>query len=364
MNPSAMLILHSDVSQCRGPANVGSHGKPEVMRDIIGQSPAFLAELEKIPMVASCDVSVLISGETGTGKEVFARTIHNLSRRAHKTFVPVNCGAIPTDLVENELFGHERGAYTGASNFQRGLVQEANGGTLFLDEIDALPLMAQVKLLRLLQEKEYRPLGSAKTLKADLRIISASSVNLKEAVTAGKLRQDLYYRLNVVSITLPSLRDRQADIVPLARHFLIKYAAEFDRPAKRFSPEALLKLSSYHWPGNVRELEYAIERAVVLSSGDVIQGYVLGFEGEETAVREPFQQAKTRVIRQFEQNYIRSLLLAHNGNITRAADTAQKDRRAFVHLIRKHKILVQEFKCEPKKIDSGAGRTLKSLPCR
>lgn len=333
----------------------GSKGPAEALEDklgleqIVGESPLFLAEVEKLHKVAACDVSVLISGETGTGKEVFAKAIHRLSQRGDKVFIAVNCGAIPMELVENELFGHERGAYTGASSSQHGLIREASGGTLFLDEIDSLPLMAQVKLLRLLQEKEYRPLGSAKTLKADVRIISASSVNLKKAIIAGKLRQDLYYRLNVVSITLPPLRQRQQDIVPLARHFLIKYAGEFNRPAKQFSAEALLKLTSYDWPGNVRELEHTIERAVVLSNQDVIQDYNVGLAGSEAAVQEPFQKAKARMISQFEKDYIRNLLLVHDGNITRAANTAKKDRRAFVHLIRKHKIAAHEFKQEASK---------------
>ena len=312
---------------------------------IVGRSPAFMAEVEKLSHIAGCDVSVLITGETGTGKEVFAKAIHQLSSRADKVFVPVNCGAIPFELVENELFGHERGAYTGALGDKRGLIQEANGGTLFLDEIDGLPLMAQVKLLRFLQEKEYRPLGSLKTLDADVRIVAASSADPKDAVITGKLRRDLYYRLNVVALTLPPLRQRREDIIPLACHFLKKYAAEFRKPAERFSPNALLNLTSYDWPGNVRELEHVIEQAVVLSSHELLEDHNIARLGsQKSTVQESFHQAKTRVINEFERDYIRTLLLAHNGNITRAANSAKKDRRAFVQLIRKHKIAVQEFK--------------------
>jgi two-component system response regulator GlrR len=185
--------------------------------------------------VAQTDAKVLISGETGTGKEICARTIHYLSPRARKPFVPVNCGAIPMDLVENELFGHVRGAFTGASTTRPGLIHEAEGGTLFLDEVDSLPPIAQVKLLRFLQEGQYRPLGSTTTLGADVRVIAASNADLEAALQSGKLRQDLYYRLNTIALTLPPLRERLEDITILARHFLAKYATEFKRPSKDFS---------------------------------------------------------------------------------------------------------------------------------
>src|SRR5262245_26581914 len=193
---------------------------------MVGQAPNFLAEIKKIPLIARCDGRVLISGETGTGKEMCARAIHYLSSRKSKPFVPVNCGAIPTELVENELFGHDRGAFTGANTAKAGLIEEAEGGTLFLDEIDCLPAMAQVKLLRFLQEKEYRRLGSAKTRHSDVRVIAASNAPLEEALRSGRIRQDLYYRLNVVSISLPPLRERRQDIPILAHHFLTKFAAE------------------------------------------------------------------------------------------------------------------------------------------
>ncbi len=187
------------------------------LQKLIGKSPVFTAEINKIPILAKVDVSVLISGETGTGKEMAARAIHYLSERADKPFVPVNCGAIPVELLENELFGHDRGAFTGASDCRSGVIQEAEKGTLFLDEVDSLPLLAQVKLLRFLQDKEYRPLGSTKAMKGDVRIIAASNAHLESAIAAGTLRRDLYYRLNVVPMLLPALRHRADDIMVLAR---------------------------------------------------------------------------------------------------------------------------------------------------
>src|SRR5215213_768458 len=194
------------------------------LQQLIGSSSAFLSETNKIPVVAKSDISVLITGETGTGKEMVGRAIHYLSPRTGKPFVPVNCGAIPVELLENELFGHERGAFTGADGSRAGLIQEAENGTLFLDEVDCLPLLAQVKLLRFLQDREYRPLGSTKVIKGDVRIIAASNANLEEAVAAGALRRDLYYRLNVVPIFLPPLRERSKDILILTHHFLAVFA--------------------------------------------------------------------------------------------------------------------------------------------
>src|SRR5215813_11685330 len=196
------------------------------LKQLLGQNSGFRLQVEKIPLIAACDANVLIEGETGTGKELYARAIHYCSPRAARPFVPVNCGAIPVELIENELFGHQRGAFTGATSLQKGLIEEATGGTLFLDEIDCLPALAQVKLLRFLQEKEYRPLGSTKLRRADVRIIAASNVNLEEALASGKLRQDLYYRLNILSLTLAPLRERRDDIPLLARHFARKYTSE------------------------------------------------------------------------------------------------------------------------------------------
>src|SRR5207249_2674934 len=205
------------------------------LQQFLGESAAFVNELKKIPAIARHGASVLISGETGTGKEMFARAVHYLSPRSGKPFVAVNCGAIPVELMENELFGHATGAFTGASSTTAGLVREADGGTLFLDEIDALPLPAQVKLLRFLQEQEYRPLGSAKVCKSDVRIITASNADFAEALRLGRFRQDLYYRLAVIPLSLPPLRERIGDVPLLARHFLEKYSAAFDKPVRHIA---------------------------------------------------------------------------------------------------------------------------------
>jgi two-component system, NtrC family, response regulator GlrR len=320
--------------------------KEEVgMRQLVGESETFLTEIEKLPLVAKCDASVLITGDTGTGKELCARAIHYLSPRASQSFLPVNCGAIPAELIENELFGHVPGAFTSAKTAQRGLIDEANGGTLFLDEVDCLPLMAQVKLLRFLQEKEYRPLGATRTSRADLRIIAASNLNCERAVREGKLRQDLYYRLNVIQLKLPSLRDRRDDIPLLAHHFLNKYALEFNKQVSGFSPDGIRKLILYHWPGNVRELEHVIMRAIVLSTRPIICASDITIsESDDLPVPESFQEAKNRMVEQFEKTYIKGLLLSNDCNISRSAKAAQKNRRAFWELIRKHHISVQTLK--------------------
>jgi two-component system, NtrC family, response regulator GlrR len=315
------------------------------LQQLIGESSAFTAETSKIPVLAKSDITVLITGETGTGKEMVARAIHYLSSRAGKPFVAVNCGAIPVELIENELFGHDRGAYTGASGARNGLIQEAEQGTLFFDEVNCLPLMAQVKLLRFLQSKEYRPLGSTKSFTGDVRIVAATNANLEAEVEAGTLRRDLYYRLNVVPILLPPLRARTGDIILLARHFLAQYARKLNSPAIGFSPEAERKLLLYNWPGNVRELEHVIERVVVLCTERIIQDHHITLSVEnEKPVGLSFQEMKAQVISQFESDYIRNLLTAYRGNITRAAQAAQKERRTFWELVRKHKIDVQQFK--------------------
>jgi DNA-binding NtrC family response regulator len=312
---------------------------------LVGESPTFLKEVNKIPPLAKCNASILISGETGTGKEVCARAIHYLGRWASKPFVPVNCGAIPAELVENELFGHERGAYTGARSAQVGLIQEADGGTLFLDEVDCLPLLSQVKLLRFLQEKEYRPLGSTKTCRADVRVIAATNADPEEAIRAGNLRRDLYYRLNVIPLVMPPLRERRGDIPLLARHFLAKYSDEFDKEVADFSPEAMQILVSYDWPGNVRELEHVVVRSIVLTARAVVGEADIALPlCVPSALQESFKRAKNRIIAEFERSYVERALLMNHGNISKAARAAQKSRRAFWELIRKHHIDVNDLK--------------------
>ena len=312
---------------------------------MVGQAPNFLAEIKKIPLIARCDSRVLISGETGTGKEMCARAIHYLSPRKSGPFVSVNCGAIPTELVENELFGHERGAFTGANTSKQGLIQEAEAGTIFLDEIDCLPPMSQVKLLRFLQEKEYRRLGSSKTRQADVRVLAATNAPLEEALHSGRIRQDLYYRLNVFSISLPPLRERRSDIPTLVQHFIAKYSTEGNQRTIRISAAALQKLVFYDWPGNVRELEHTIERAVMFcETGTLVEADIVLPVQRRWSPAESFQKAKAKVIEQFEKEYIQNLLLSYGGNISRAAQAANKNRRAFWELIRKHRLDVQTFK--------------------
>ena len=319
--------------------------RQQQFRQLIGQSPIFLQQAQKISLIASCEANVLIVGETGTGKELYARAIHYGSARAGRPFMPVNCGAIPAELVENELFGHIRGAFTSASSLQVGLIEEASGGTLFLDEIDCLPVHAQVKLLRFLQEKEYRPLGSSRMRRADVRVVAASNLNLEEAVDTGKVRQDLFYRLNIISLTLPPLRDRREDIPLLARHFLAKYSREFDSAVRDFTDEALNMLMVYSWPGNVRELEHAVERAIVMCNRPLIQASDIVLSNQAVAgKRESLREAKAKEIERFEKNYIQGVLSACRGNITRAAQISQKNRRAFWQLIQKYRIDVSRFR--------------------
>lgn len=315
------------------------------MPHLIGQSPAFVAVKEKIPRMAACDATVLITGETGTGKELCARAIHYFSAKASGPFVPVNCSAIPTELFENELFGHEPGAFTDARNARRGLVAEAEGGTLFLDEVDTLHPLAQVKLLRFLQDKQYKPLGSSRYRQANIRLLAATNRDLPSKVREGAFREDLYFRLNLISLRLPSLRERHEDIMSLALYFMEQAARDYRRPVSRFSRNAVNKLCAYGWPGNVRELENVVRQAVIMTEGAAIHEQELNFNVSETSGaerqtspswKEPFNVAKARMIETFERDYLRELLTACDGNISQAAREAQKDRRTFFGLLKKH----------------------------
>lgn len=304
---------------------------------IVGQSPLLLTQLRKLPQIASCDATVLISGETGTGKELCARAIHYLSRRSNNAFVAVDAGAIPSELMENELFGHERGAYTSAPSAQHGLLQEAEGGTLFLDEIDTLSTLVQSKLLRFLQKKEYRPLGSPKTHHADVRVIAASNISLQEAMHSGRFRQDLYYRLNVLSLEIPPLRDRREDIPILAQHFLKKYADEFSRPARGITGETMKRLLDYSWPGNARELENLIERAVLTCDGPLIDVRDVELPVlEQTSARLSYQARKDLMVTNWERDELIKMLGVYRGNLSAIARAEGKDASAFRALLRKH----------------------------
>lgn len=310
------------------------------LRQIIGESPLLLQQLERVPRFARCEATVLISGESGTGKEIFARALHYLSPRAGRPFVPVNCGALPELLVESEIFGHKRGAFTGAATDQRGLIHEAEGGTLFLDEIDGLTRAAQVKLLRFLQDGEYREVGSQRLAHADVRIIAATNADCGEIVRSGTFREDLFYRLNVLALALPPLRERRGDILLLADHILEARATATNEPPKKLSLGALNRLLGHSWPGNVRELENVLTRALALCDRDTIELSDLNLPDpgwiEE---QQSFQQTKARVVQRFEHDFLENALRAHGGNITRAARAVKKNRRAFWELLRKHGLL-------------------------
>jgi two-component system, NtrC family, response regulator GlrR len=331
----------------QGPATAAAP-RPDAVRGFVYVSRACEKVAAKLPVIAACQANVLITGETGTGKEVCARAVHYMSARASRPWVALNCGALPTELVENELFGHAKGAYTTAHAASPGLVRQAEGGTLFLDEVDSLPLPAQAKLLRFLQEHEYRPVGSSSVVHADVRVIAASNTDLYALMQGAHFRQDLFFRLNVLNVNIPALRERREDIPVLALHFLREFAREFDRGVSTLTSAALHKLSAHDWPGNVRELRHVIERAVLLSQGptlgpqdiDIGRGASEGQAGED----ESFRAAKTRAVESFERGYVEQLLTVHGGNVTHAAQAAKKDRRAFFELIRKHGIQPQRFR--------------------
>jgi DNA-binding NtrC family response regulator len=326
--------------KCRGDALVQKLKEDIGLKQIIGENPAFLDKVRCVPRFARCDATVLISGESGTGKEIFARAIHYLSPRADRPFVPVNCGALPENLVESEIFGHKRGAFTGAASDQAGLIREAEGGTLFLDEIDTLTPPAQVKLLRFLQDGEYHPIGSQQILHANIRVIAAGNADFSQIVREGKFREDLFYRLNVLALTLPALRERRGDILLLAHDFLEKHAALSEAQPKNLSLAALNRLLTHSWPGNVRELQNVLTRAIVLSGHDSIEPSDLDLPEDGPAAEEQsFRAVKSRTVQRFEHDFLATVLRAHQGNITRAASAVKKNRRAFWELLRKHGLL-------------------------
>jgi len=313
---------------------------------VVGDSPPFRQAMHKVGLLAKSKAAVVICGETGSGKELLARAIHYQSARKAKPFIPVNCGALPDDLFENELFGHLKGAYTNASTAEKGLIAEAEGGTLFLDEVDTLSPAAQVKLLRFLQSGEYRPLGSSRSSVADVRVIAACNTDLGRLVELKLFREDLHYRLNVLSLSIPPLRERGADVLRLASHFLAVYAREHGRTMPKLSDAALQMFLEYSWPGNVRELESVIQRAIVLQDSEVLkrEDFALPKSERQTIDAALFQNGKSQAIGNFERSFIARLLTAHGGNISRAAKAAGKDRRSFQRLINKHGLNREAFK--------------------
>ena len=303
--------------------------------EIVTDNPSMRNLLQVAHRAAGSNSTILLLGESGTGKEVLARRIHQWSLRASYPFTVVNCVAIPDQLLESELFGHEKGAFTGAHQLKRGKFEVADRGTVFLDEIGEVPANIQTKLLRVLQDHEFERVGGTRSIKADIRVIAATNSDLEQAVREGRFREDLYYRLNVVSITLPPLRERKEDLPVLVDHFLRKYAGELKKPLKRLTPEALDGLIAYHWPGNVRELENVIERAMVLSTGEQIgledlPPQITSSSRHETFGGKRFHEA----VKEFKRWMIQDALKQSQGNQTRAAELLGLQRTYLAKLIR------------------------------
>lgn len=309
---------------------------------LIGHSRPFLRALRTVTRLARYDVPVMLEGETGTGKELFARVLHYRGARSNKPFVPVNCAALPDTLLENELFGHVRGAYTDARGDKRGLVAQADGGTLFFDEVHCLSPKGQATLLRFLQDQKYRPLGTERLLQTDVRIVAATNRVLDREVAEGRFREDLLYRLRVANVHLPALRERQEDIPVLAENALSRLCTRYHIASRRFDPESLAWLSTCAWPGNIRELENFVCRALLLSEEPVIHLDLASESASDAcdAHRDlrPFNEARAQAVSKFEAGYLSTLLSLTKGNVSEAARRAGKDRRVFGRLMKKHAI--------------------------
>lgn len=323
---------------------------------IVGKSHKMQEVFNTIDSIASTSSTVLILGESGTGKELVARAIHNRSARRDNAFVVINCAAIPEHLLESELFGYKKGSFTGALADKRGLFEEANGGTVFLDEVGEIPPAIQVKLLRVLQEGEIRPVGEVESRKVDVRLVAATNQDLVQAVRDGVFREDLYYRLNVIVIPIPPLRERTDDIPLLAYHFLNKYNEKMSKGIDKISIDALQALQNYTWTGNVRELENVIERAVVLAVGDMVMAkdlpprllgesfYLIGDDESGDISRLTYQDAKERALASFNRMYLGNLLAQTGGNISYASERAGMDRSNFKKLMKRYNIDIEKYK--------------------
>ena len=325
------------------PAVHQAHDNQAWRADIVSRSARMTDVLSEAFMVAQSDASVLLLGDSGSGKELLAQAIHRASPRASKPFVAVNCGAIPEALLESELFGHVKGAFTDAVSNHKGLFQAADGGTLLLDEIGDMPPALQVKLLRVLQERAVRPVGGSQSIQINVRIISATHRNLEAAMAAGQFREDLYYRLNVVTLLLPTLAERREDIALLANHFLDKLAHKYDKRLSGFAPEALKALTTAAWPGNVRQLYNVVEQVCALSTTPLVPLSLV-----QRALRIPsaqvlsFAEARQR----FEREYLVGLLKMTDGNVADAARLAQRNRTEFYRLLQKHALTPGQFKAD------------------
>ncbi|WP_199101257.1 sigma 54-interacting transcriptional regulator [Aquitalea sp. ASV11] len=337
---AALLSKVSQALQLSAPAL--SHDEQDAWRaEVVSCSPLMDELLAEARLVAVTDASVLIRGESGTGKEVLARALHRASPRADKPFIAVNCAAIPDNLLESELFGHEKGAFTGAAARHQGLIAQADGGTLFLDEIGDMPLALQVKLLRVLQEREVRPLGASKPIAVDVRLISATHRDLELLISDGLFREDLFYRLNVLTLQLPALSERREDIPLLAQHFLSQVCERYGKEVAGFAPDAMEYLCTLRWSGNIRQLANAVEQCCVLSTAGLIPLSLV-----QKAVSDGMASIPTlaEARRQFEREYLEKLLRVTAGNASVAARIADRNRTEFYRLLQKHDLVAAAFK--------------------
>ncbi len=317
-------------------------GEDEAWRsEIVSRSNCMADLLAEVRMIAASDARVLITGESGTGKELVARAIHRASPRAAHPFVGVNCGAIPESLLESELFGHVKGAFSGAVGSHRGLFVAADGGTLFLDEIGDMPLPLQVKLLRVLQEGSVRPVGSTQAVPVDVRVISATHRDLEVAMAEGQFREDLYYRLNVVSLRVPTLAERREDIALLANHFLLQLGEKYGKRVTGFAPDAIKALTTARWPGNVRQLHNVVEQVCALSTTPLIPLSLV-----QRALRTPSMEVLTyaQARERFERDYLVGLLKLTDGNVADAARLADRNRTEFYRLLQRHNLTAGQFR--------------------
>jgi DNA-binding NtrC family response regulator len=330
----------------------------------IGQSPPLERVLDLLSRVANTDATVLVRGESGTGKEVAARALHNMSNRSPRPMITVNCPALPENVLESELFGYSKGAFTGAGQEKKGLFLEAHGSTILLDEIADIPVSIQTKLLRVLQEKEIQPLGQNKTIKVDVRVVASTNQDLEAKIKAGEFREDLFYRLNVVSVHMPNLQEMKEDIPLLVHHFFSLFQNRYERDELTVPPEVLQRLYSRKWPGNVRELRNSIKRMVLLTSGGRVElsdltelldqqsvnpaenGTQATFTDLFTA---PYNDAKAEIIKQFSRDYLKNLLRDYSGNVTRAAEQCGLERQALQRLMRRFGVVSADFKTKSHK---------------
>ncbi len=327
-----------------------------VFENIVGKSPAMGRVFETIRMVAKTDLTVLITGESGTGKELTARAVHSLSPRKGRPFVPVNCPTVPEQILESELFGYKKGAFTHATQNRIGLFQEARGGSIFLDEIGDVGPAIQTKLLRVLQEKEIKPLGDTRAISVDVRIIASTNQDLKARIKTGEFREDFFYRLNVLPIELPPLRRRRADIPLIANHLLKKHCAKMEKPLKTISPDLMALFMERPWEGNVRELENVIAQGILFSKGDEIRVGDMGLESSgpgparaqahapEAVLSMPYKEAKEENLKRFNAAYIGNLLIQSDGNVTQAARMCGLERQSLQQIMRRYGISAEGYR--------------------